>query len=62
MPLLKKDIVLRGVFDTGFLLKNISVSTDVCMEEILSSYVEKGTERSLSRFGIKRYLLQAGYI
>jgi len=62
VPLLKKDIVLRGVFDTGFLLKNISVSTDVCMEEILSSYVEKGTERSLSRFGIKRYLLQAGYI
>lgn len=62
LPLLKKDIVLRGVFDTGFLLKNIEITTDVCIEEISSSYLAKGTERSLSRASLQRYLLQAGYI
>ena len=59
-PLLKKDLVFRELYDFGFLMSNIKITTDISIDEIEADFRVKGVPKTNNIF--KRMLIYSGYM
>ncbi len=59
-PILKKDLIYRNAYEFGFLLANLSITTNLEFSEVESFYRMKGRPKTISF--INQCLLSRGYI
>ena len=59
-PFFKKDLVFRELYDFGFLMSNIKITTDISIDEIEADFRVKGVPKTNNIF--KRMLIYSGYM